>query len=48
MLVALGPDEIRVMADEDHGAEVTCHFCNRRWTLSEARLRELAESIAQA
>ncbi|MCB9685227.1 MAG: Hsp33 family molecular chaperone HslO [Alphaproteobacteria bacterium] len=48
MLVALGPDEIRVMADEDHGAEVTCHFCNRRWKLSEARLRELAESIAQA
>ena len=48
MLVALGFDQLQEMADQDHGAEVTCHFCNQRWTLSEARLRELAAGIAQA
>ncbi len=48
MLVALGPDELASMADEDHGAEVTCHFCNRRYRVTEARLRELRDHIPQA
>lgn len=45
MLVALGVDPLRAMADEDHGAEVTCHFCNSIYRVSEERLREL---IAEA
>jgi molecular chaperone Hsp33 len=48
MLVALGPDELQSMADEDHGAEVTCHFCQRRYPIEEARLRALKDSIAVA
>lgn len=39
MLYGLGPDELRAMIEEDHGAEVTCHFCNTVFSFSEARLR---------
>jgi molecular chaperone Hsp33 len=48
MLVALGPEELGTMADEDHGAEVTCHFCQRRYTVTELRLRQLQRSIGIA
>lgn len=48
MLVSLGPDALLQMADEDHGAEVTCHFCQRRHHVDEARLRALHASIAVA
>ena len=40
-LVSLGRDEVLQMADEDHGAEVVCHFCNTAYRLSEAELRAL-------
>ncbi len=40
-LAGLGPRELQEMADEDHGAEVTCHFCNTTYHVSEARLRAL-------
>lgn len=42
MLVALGRDELVSMADEDHGAEITCHFCSTAYRVGEDRLRELA------
>ncbi|HMV69966.1 MAG TPA: Hsp33 family molecular chaperone HslO, partial [Myxococcota bacterium] len=41
MLAGLGADALRELADEDHGAEITCHFCNEVRTLSEAELRAL-------
>lgn len=41
MLLALGSEELRAMADEDHGAEITCHFCNSIYRVGEERLREL-------
>lgn len=41
MLVALGPAELQSMIDEDHGAEVTCHFCARVYRLDEVELRGL-------
>lgn len=45
MLAGLGVDQLRAMADEDHGAEITCHFCNSVYRVDEERLRELlAES----
>ena len=48
MLLGLGPDELRDMADRDHGATVTCHFCQRVWKVDEARLRALEASIPVA
>lgn len=40
-IIGLGKDEIISMIEEDSGAEVTCHFCNERYTLSEQDLRKL-------
>lgn len=48
MLISLGPDELREMADEDHGAEVVCHFCNDVQRFSEDELRGLANRIGVA
>jgi molecular chaperone Hsp33 len=48
MLVGLGPDTLQQMIDEDHGAEITCHFCQRRHRVDEQRLRALRASIAVA
>jgi len=44
-LASLGGEELRAVADEDHGAEVICHFCNTAYDVSEARLRELIEML---
>jgi molecular chaperone Hsp33 len=53
MLTGLGAPALREMADEDHGAEVTCHFCMQARQFSEEELREMAarveaEGVAQA
>lgn len=45
MLQSLGLRELTEMADEDHGAEVTCHFCNSVYRVGEDRLRALAHAI---
>ncbi len=42
-LVSLGREELEDMIREQHGAEVDCHFCNKRYRLSEADLRDLLE-----
>ena len=44
MLAGLGAVELQSMVDEDHGAEVTCHFCNEVYQLSEAQLIALLPS----
>ena len=44
MLESLGPNAVREMADEDHGATVTCHFCGDVVEVSEAELRSLLPS----
>jgi molecular chaperone Hsp33 len=41
MIASLGDPEVQSMVDDDHGAEVTCHFCNEVYTLSEAQLLAL-------
>ena len=41
-LASLGAQELRSMAHEDHGATVTCHFCQTTYSLSEDELRVLA------
>ena len=40
-LISLGREELEDMIREQHGAQVDCHFCNKRYTLSEAQLRDL-------
>lgn len=42
MLQSLGPTAVRAMRDEDGGAEVVCHFCATKYTISADRLGELA------
>ena len=41
MLVTLGRDELADMIEKQHGAQVDCHFCNKRYQLTEAQLRDL-------
>ena len=40
-LISVGARELRAMIDEQHGAEVGCHFCGRKYVFSEAELEAL-------
>jgi molecular chaperone Hsp33 len=40
-LVSLPKTEIDAMINEDHGAEVTCHFCSDQYQFTEDELKEL-------
>ncbi|GEB78161.1 Hsp33 family molecular chaperone HslO [Sporolactobacillus inulinus] len=40
-LQGLGDKEIQAMIDEDHGAEVVCHFCETHYQFSAAELHAL-------
>ena len=40
-LITLGRDELTDMIDKQHGAQVDCHFCNKRYEFSEDDLRAL-------
>ena len=42
-LISLGEQELTEMIDEQHGAEVDCHFCNTRRRFTEEELRALLE-----
>lgn len=42
----LGKEEITKMIEEDHGAEVTCHFCNEVYDVTEDQLRLLLKEIS--
>ena len=41
VLQTLPQEELQTMIEEDHGAEVTCHFCADQYTFSEPDLQEL-------
>ena len=43
-LITLGRDELTDMIDQQHGAQVDCHFCNKRYTFTEDDLRALLEA----
>lgn len=43
MLVTLGAEELTEMIYQEHGAEVDCHFCNKRYRLSEDELKALLD-----
>lgn len=41
VLITLGEKDLQEMIDEDHGAEMTCRFCNKKYQFSEQDLRKL-------
>ncbi|HEX2947360.1 MAG TPA: Hsp33 family molecular chaperone HslO [Clostridia bacterium] len=41
-LISLGRKELIDIADEQHGAELQCHFCNRKYYFTEEEIRALA------
>lgn len=45
-LIALGAETLQTLIDEDHGAEITCNFCEQVVRVSEARLAELKAQAA--
>ena len=40
-LITLGRDELHDMIEKQHGAQVDCHFCNKRYQFSESELAAL-------
>ena len=46
MLLALGADELRAMAEDPGEARVTCQFTNEEFVVSGERLRALADQLA--
>lgn len=47
ILRSIGAEELTAMADEDHGAEVCCHFCDRTYRFTESELRRFASEISE-
>lgn len=43
-LISLGKKELISLAEEQHGAELQCHFCNRKYSFTEAEIMELVQS----
>ena len=43
-LITLGAQELNDMIREQHGAQVDCHFCNKRYEFSENDLKSLLEA----
>lgn len=43
-LISLGKKELEAIKNEDHGAELMCHFCNNRYKFSEGEIEELLKS----
>ena len=43
VLISLGADELKDMIQTQHGAQVDCHFCNKRYEFSEDALKALLE-----
>ena len=40
-LITVGKDELQAMIDEDHGCELSCQFCNKKYQFSEEELKEI-------
>lgn len=43
-LITLGREELQDMIEKQHGAQVDCHFCNKRYDFSEEHLRALLQA----
>ena len=46
-LISLGKKELTQLIEEDHGATLDCHFCNKRYRFDAAQLRELLSSATR-
>lgn len=44
-LMSIGVDDLQHLIDEDHGAEVVCHFCGEKFYFDEAELQGLIDEI---
>ena len=47
VLASLGIKELRAMAQEDHGAHITCHFCNKSYDFSEEDLNGIIHGMEE-
>ncbi len=45
-LIATGARELRAMIDEDHGAEVSCRFCDKTYHFKEEELEKLLNAAS--
>ena len=43
-LITLGAEELRDMIQTQHGAQVDCHFCNKRYAFTEDQLQALLDA----
>lgn len=46
-LISLGRAELEDMIQTEHGAQLTCHFCNTTYDFSEANLRRLLQEATE-
>ena len=44
-LITVGKDELQAMIDEDHGCELSCQFCNKKYQFSEEELKEIKNRL---
>ena len=44
-LMSIGVDDLQHLIDEDHAAEVVCHFCGEKYHFDEAELQGLIDEI---
>lgn len=42
-LISLGKKELQNLIEQDHGAELQCHFCNKKYQFSEQELQSLMD-----
>ena len=47
MLISLGKKQLLQLINEDHQAELTCHFCHEKHTFTEEELKKLLNSSLQ-
>ena len=44
-LLSIGVEDLQHLIDEDHGAEIVCHFCGEKYQFSEDDLNDLITEI---
>ena len=44
-LAAIGKEELQKIIEEDEGAEILCHFCNKKYNFSKSELEEILKNI---
>ena len=44
-LATIGKEELQKIIEEDEGAEILCHFCNKKYNFSKSELEEILKNI---